>query len=74
MNHGLFGGGGGSSKLSAVLYFGRDVMMHNIVKEKATGRVGGEGGHIQGLQRVWIPPGYGDLFKILGEGDLSGGR
>ena len=32
-----------------------------------------EGVNIQGLQRVWIPLGDGDLFQILGSGDLSGG-
>ena len=38
----------------------------------APGRRGGEGDNIQGFQPVWTPSGDGDLFQILGVGDLSG--
>ena len=43
-------------------------------KETAPGIGGVEGGHIQGLQRLWMPPGDGELFQILGVGDIRGGR
>ena len=33
---------------------------------------GGEGGHRQGFQRLWTPPGYGDLLQIPGTGDIGG--
>ena len=32
---------------------------------------GGEGGHFQGFQRLWVPPGDGDLLQILRAGDLG---
>ena len=57
----------------------RDASAHRAMqegggtKETATDRGGGEGYHFQSLQRVRTPPGYGDLFQILGAGDLSGG-
>ena len=35
---------------------------------------GGEGGHLQGFQRLWAPPGDGDLINIPGTGDLGYGR
>ena len=35
---------------------------------------GGEGGHRQVFQRLWAPPGYGDLIQIHGAGDLGGRR
>ena len=35
---------------------------------------GGEGGHRQGFQRLWDPPGDGDLLQIPGAGDLGNGR
>ena len=43
-------------------------------KETVTDSGGGEGGHLQGLQRVCTPTGYGDLLEILGTGDLRGGQ
>ena len=30
--------------------------------------------HIAGDQRLWDPPGYGDLLPIPGAGDIGGGR
>ena len=44
------------------------------LKEKATGRGGWEGGHTKVLQHVWMTPGDGNLFQILGAVDLSGGQ
>ena len=35
---------------------------------------GGEGGHRQGFQRLWAPPGDGDLLQIPGTGDLGDGK
>ena len=35
---------------------------------------GGEGVHCQGFQRLWAPPGEGDLLQIPGTGDLGGRR
>ena len=61
----------------AMAGFEQDTSAHRAMhkggaeKETATGSGGREGSHIQGLQHVWIPPGYGDLFLILGAGDLS---
>ena len=58
----------------------RDASAHRTIhegggeKEMAPGKGGGEGGHIQGLQRVWTPPGDGDIFQILWAVDLSGGK
>ena len=34
---------------------------------------GGEGGYLQGIQRLWTPPGDGDLLPIHRAGDLGGG-
>ena len=39
--------------------------------------LGGGGGlvsHLQGIQRLWAPPGDGDLLLILGAGDLGNGQ
>ena len=33
----------------------------------------GEGGHHQGFQRLWAPPGDGDLLQIPRAGDLRYG-
>ena len=33
-------------------------------EETAFSGVGGEGGHCQGFQRLWEPPGDGDLLQI----------
>ena len=38
------------------------------------GNRGGAGGNIQVIQRLWAPPGDGELLPITGEGDLGGGR
>ena len=35
---------------------------------------GGEGGHRQGFQCLWDPPGDGDLLHTTGTGDISGIR
>ena len=35
---------------------------------------GWEGGHRQGFQRLWEPPGDGDLLQITGAGDLGDGQ
>ena len=35
---------------------------------------GGEGGHRQGFQHLWAPPGDGDLLQIPGTGALGGRR
>ena len=43
-------------------------------EEKALGGGGGAVGHLQGIQRLWAPPGYGDLLLIPVAGDLCGGR
>ena len=32
---------------------------------------GGEGGHRQGFQRLWAPPGDGEILRIPGTGDLG---
>ena len=36
--------------------------------------IGGEVGHRQGFQRLWAPPGDGDLLQIPGAGDIGDGR
>ena len=33
---------------------------------------GGEGGHRQGFQRLWAPPGDGELLQIPGTGHIGG--
>ena len=35
---------------------------------------GGNGGHLQGFQRLWEPPGDGYILQIPGTGDLGGRR
>ena len=40
----------------------------------ALGSGGGKGGNHQGIQRLWDPPGDGDLLPKPGTGDLGGGR
>ena len=35
---------------------------------------GGEGGHYQRFQRLWAPPGDGDLLQIARTGDIGDGR
>ena len=36
---------------------------------------GGEGGHRQGSQRIWAPPGDGDILQMPGSSDIvNGGR
>ena len=35
---------------------------------------GGEGGHRQGFQRLWVTDGDGDLLQITGMGDTGGRR
>ena len=44
------------------------------VKDIAIGGGGGEGCHFQVFQRLWAPPGDGELLQIPGVGDLGGGR
>ena len=41
--------------------------------DTAISGVGGEGRHRQGFQRLWAPPGDGDLLQIPGVGDLEDG-
>ena len=44
------------------------------VEELTTlGSRGGEGGQLQVIQRLWDPPGYGDLLLIPGTGDIGVG-
>ena len=43
-------------------------------EEMAISGGGGEGGYHQGFQRLWAPPGDGDLLQIPGAGDLGRGR
>ena len=43
-------------------------------KEMVPGSDGGEGGHIQGIQSVWMYPGDVDLFQIIAAAGLSGRR
>ena len=63
-----------------MVVFERYALAHSAMQEggraKATapGSGGVEGVHIKGFQRVWSPPGDGDLFQIIGMVDLSGGR
>ena len=58
----------------------QDAPVHIAVQEgsgeEATelGGGGGAGGHLQGIQRLWAPPGYGDLILIPGAGDIGSGR
>ena len=40
-------------------------------EEKAISSGGGEGGHRQGFQRLWDPPGDGNVLKIPRVGDLG---
>ena len=44
------------------------------VEVTALGGGGETGGHLQRIQRLWAPPGDGDLLPITGEDDLGGGR
>ena len=43
-------------------------------EETAISGRGGEVGHRQDFQRLWAPPGDGDLLQIPGTVDLSGRR
>ena len=51
---------------------------HSVVQvgrgEEATELGGGRGagGHLQGIQSLWVRPGDGDLLTIPGAGDLGG--
>ena len=47
--------------------------MHSGSGEEETAIIGGgrEGGHRQGFQRLWAPPGDGDLLQIPRAGDLG---
>ena len=51
-----------------------EVHLGSGAEKMAIGGRGGEGGHRQGFQRLWEPPGYGDLLQIPGAGDLGDGR
>ena len=52
--------------------------MHGILQpgggseETASSGGGGEVGHRQGFQRLWAPPGDGDLLQIPRTGDIGG--
>ena len=46
----------------------------NRDEETAIIRGGGEGGHRQGFQRLWSPPGDGDLIQIPRAGDIDNGQ
>ena len=54
--------------------------MHSTVypgsgaEETEISGIEGEGGHRQGFQSLWAPPGDGDLLQIIGAGDIGGGR
>ena len=50
--------------------------LHSVIGAEATdiSGGGGEGGHHQGFQRLWAPPGDGDLLQISGAGDLGDGQ
>ena len=56
-----------------------DSPAHSAVKEGGgaeAAELGGEGGagsHLQGIQRLYSTPGYGELLPIPGEGDIGGG-
>ena len=58
----------------------RGALEHSKVQEgsgvEATslGGGGGAGGHLQGIQCLWAPLGYGNLLLIPGAGDLGGER
>ena len=43
-------------------------------EEMVLGNRGGAGGNIQVIQRLWAPPGDGELLPIPGTGDLAGRR
>ena len=57
-----------------------DTQVHGTVhpgsgaEETAISGGGGEGGHCQGFQRLWAPPGDGDLLQIPGADYLGGVR
>ena len=53
-----------------------DVTVHMGIRaeETAISGVGGEGGHCQGFQPLWVPPGYGEILQIPWEGDIIDGR
>ena len=46
--------------------------LRSRAEEKAISRGGGEGGHRQEFQRLWVPPGDGDLLQIPWRGDIGG--
>ena len=54
-----------------------DAQAHGIVysesgaEETAISGRGGERGHHQGFQRLWLPPGDGEYLQILVSGDLG---
>ena len=58
----------------------RDAPAHSVVQkgigEEVTdlGGRGEAGGQLQGIQRLWAPPGDGDLLPIPGASDIGGGR
>ena len=58
----------------------QDVPAHTTVQEGSGEKEmvlvsrGGVGGRLQGIQRLWAPPGDDDLLLIPGEGDLDSGQ
>ena len=50
--------------------------VHLGSRAEETEIIGGveEGGHCQGFQRLWVPPGDGDLLQIPGAVDLGDRR
>ena len=57
-----------------------DALTHSTVQMRSRAEAteissgGGEGGHRRGFQRVWAPPGDGDLLQLPKVGDLGDGR
>ena len=59
--------------------FERYALAHRTMQEGGGAKVtapgrGGEGGYMQGFQCVQTPPGDGEIFQMLGAGDISGVR
>ena len=50
------------------------VHLRSLAEETAISGGGEEGGHCQNIQRLWTPPGDGDLLQIPGAGDIGSGQ